>query len=208
MTRADLARTFGVEEELLIVDPATGAARAVATGALRATDHTDTGDDAVPASLGQAASEHLEDAAAVRGAALQRRLQHRELVVVGQQCRARRCSSAVDGVLVLGHGAQPKVGAVSVAPPEVEKVVEESFDVEVDKPWVTIVWNDPVNLMSYVSWVFQTYFGYSKEKAEQLMMAVHTEGRAVVSQGTRERMETDTAAMHGYSLWATFQKDE
>ncbi|WP_425452970.1 ATP-dependent Clp protease adapter ClpS [Calidifontibacter indicus] len=97
---------------------------------------------------------------------------------------------------------------MSVAPPEVEKVVEESFDVEVDKPWVTIVWNDPVNLMSYVSWVFQTYFGYSKEKAEQLMMAVHTEGRAVVSQGTRERMETDTAAMHGYSLWATFQKDE
>ncbi|REF30582.1 ATP-dependent Clp protease adaptor protein ClpS [Calidifontibacter indicus] len=95
-----------------------------------------------------------------------------------------------------------------MAPPEVEKVVEESFDVEVDKPWVTIVWNDPVNLMSYVSWVFQTYFGYSKEKAEQLMMAVHTEGRAVVSQGTRERMETDTAAMHGYSLWATFQKDE
>ena len=97
---------------------------------------------------------------------------------------------------------------MSVAPPEVEKVVEESFDVEVDKPWVTIVWNDPVNLMSYVSWVFQTYFGYSKKKAEQLMMAVHTEGRAVVSQGTRERMETDTAAMHGYSLWATFQKDE
>lgn len=97
---------------------------------------------------------------------------------------------------------------MSVAPPEVEKVVEESFDVEVDKPWVTIVWNDPVNLMSYVSWVFQTYFGYSKEKAEQLMMAVHTEGRAVVSQGTRERMETDTAAMQGYSLWATFQKDE
>lgn len=95
-----------------------------------------------------------------------------------------------------------------MAPPEVEKVVEESFDVEVDKPWVTIVWNDPVNLMSYVSWVFQTYFGYSMEKAEQLMMAVHTEGRAVVSQGTRERMETDTAAMHGYSLWATFQKDE
>lgn len=95
-----------------------------------------------------------------------------------------------------------------MAPPEVEKVVEESFDVEVDKPWVTIVWNDPVNLMSYVSWVFQTYFGYSKEKAEQLMMAVHNEGRAVVSQGTRERMETDTAAMHGYSLWATFQKDE
>lgn len=97
---------------------------------------------------------------------------------------------------------------MSVAPPEVEEVVEEAFDVALDKPWVTIVWNDPVNLMSYVSWVFQTYFGYSEAKAEKLMMAVHTEGRAVVSTGTRERMETDTAAMHGYSLWATFQKDE
>lgn len=95
-----------------------------------------------------------------------------------------------------------------MAPPEVEEVVEIDFGTEIDKPWVTIVWNDPVNLMSYVTWVFQTYFGYSKEKSEQLMMAVHHEGRAVVSQGTRERMETDTAAMHGYSLWATFQKDE
>lgn len=100
------------------------------------------------------------------------------------------------------------VGGVSLAPPEVEEVVEIDFGTEIDKPWVTIVWNDPVNLMSYVTWVFQTYFGYSKEKSEQLMMAVHHEGRAVVSHGTRERMETDTAAMHGYSLWATFQKDE
>nr|WP_231635328.1 ATP-dependent Clp protease adapter ClpS [Luteipulveratus halotolerans] len=77
-----------------------------------------------------------------------------------------------------------------------------------DRPWVTIVWNDPVNLMSYVSWVFQSYFGYSEAKAQQLMLAVHQEGRAVVSRGTREKMETDTEAMHGYSLWATFQKDE
>ena len=79
---------------------------------------------------------------------------------------------------------------------------------EIDTPWVTIVWNDPVNLMSYVSWVFQTYFGYSQEQAEKLMMQVHTEGRAVVSRGTREKMETDTEAMHGYSLWATFRKDD
>lgn len=79
---------------------------------------------------------------------------------------------------------------------------------QVDTPWITIVWNDPVNLMSYVSWVFQTYFGYSKEEAEKLMMLVHTEGRAVVSRGTREKMETDTEAMHGYSLWATFTKDD
>ncbi|KUG51686.1 ATP-dependent Clp protease adaptor ClpS [Serinicoccus chungangensis] len=79
---------------------------------------------------------------------------------------------------------------------------------ESDRPWVTLVWNDPVNLMSYVTWVFQTHFGYSRSKAEKLMMDVHTVGRAVVSTGTREKMEADTEAMHGYGLWATFQKDD
>ena len=74
-------------------------------------------------------------------------------------------------------------------------------------PWVTIVWNDPVNLMSYVTFVFQSYFGYPKAKAERLMMDVHVKGRAVVSTGTREKMETDTEALQGYGLWATFQKD-
>lgn len=78
---------------------------------------------------------------------------------------------------------------------------------EADTPWVTLVWNDPVNLMSYVTWVLQTHFGYPRSKAERLMMQVHTEGRAVVSTGTRETMEADTEAMHGYGLWATFQKD-
>lgn len=78
---------------------------------------------------------------------------------------------------------------------------------DVDKPWRTVVWNDPVNLMSYVSWVFQTYFGYSAAKAEKLMMTVHRDGKAVVSSGPRERMETDTEAMQGYGLWATFERD-
>jgi ATP-dependent Clp protease adaptor protein ClpS len=76
-----------------------------------------------------------------------------------------------------------------------------------DRPWITLVWNDPVNLMSYVTWVFQTHFGYTRAQAEKLMMDVHTEGRAVVSTGTREKAEADTEAMHGYGLWATFQQD-
>jgi ATP-dependent Clp protease adaptor protein ClpS len=96
---------------------------------------------------------------------------------------------------------------VSVAPVEVERPDLDEV-VQPAVPWVTIVWNDPVNLMSYVSYVFQTYFGYSKEKATQLMLDVHRKGRAVVSNGTREEMERDTAAMHEYGLWATFQKDE
>jgi len=101
----------------------------------------------------------------------------------------------------------PYSGVMSLAPVEVQKPDQESLT-EVDVPWVTIVWNDPVNLQSYVTYVFQTYFGYSKKKAVKLMLDVHHAGRAVVSNGTREEMERDTEAMHGYGLWATFQKDK
>jgi len=75
-----------------------------------------------------------------------------------------------------------------------------------DLPWVTLVWNDPVNLMSYVSFVFQSHFGYPKPKAEKLMLQVHQLGKAVVSSGSREEMERDVEAMHAYGLWATLQK--
>jgi ATP-dependent Clp protease adaptor protein ClpS len=95
---------------------------------------------------------------------------------------------------------------VSIAPVE-EEVVSSSTESAPDVPWITLVWNDPVNLMSYVTYVFQSYFGYSKAKAEKLMLDVHTKGRAVVSTGSRERMEIDTEALQGYGLWATFQKD-
>jgi ATP-dependent Clp protease adaptor protein ClpS len=73
-------------------------------------------------------------------------------------------------------------------------------------PWVTIVWNDPVNLMSYVTFVFTEYFGYARKKAEKLMLEVHHDGRSVVSTGSREEMERDVQAMHEYGLWATMQK--
>lgn len=87
------------------------------------------------------------------------------------------------------------------------EVERPSVDVRPDLPWLTIVWNDPVNLMSYVTYVFQTVFGYSKQKAEKLMMDVHHKGRAVVSSGTREEMERDVQIMHSYGLWATLQQD-
>lgn len=92
---------------------------------------------------------------------------------------------------------------MSVAPSELT-----SSDVKTDRPWVTIVWNDPINLMTYVTYVFQDYFGYDKAKAELLMLDVHHKGRAVVSGGSREEMERDVNAMHGYGLWATLQKDD
>ena len=73
------------------------------------------------------------------------------------------------------------------------------------EPFVVLVWNDPVNLMSYVSYIFRSYFGFSKEKAHTLMMRVHTEGKAVVAAGSKEKVEADVAAMHNYGLWATYQ---
>jgi len=76
----------------------------------------------------------------------------------------------------------------------------------VDRPWVTVVWNDPVNLMSYVTYVFETYFGYARKKAEKLMLEVHHDGRSTVSSGSREEMERDVQAMHEYGLWATMEK--
>jgi ATP-dependent Clp protease adaptor protein ClpS len=96
------------------------------------------------------------------------------------------------------------------ATPESTTVERPDVDeaVMVEPPWVTIVWDDPVNLMSYVTFVFVEYFHYSKNKAQKLMMQVHTEGRAVVASGSREEMERDVQAMHSYGLWATLQKSD
>jgi ATP-dependent Clp protease adaptor protein ClpS len=77
-----------------------------------------------------------------------------------------------------------------------------------DRPWSTVVWNDPVNLMSYVTYVFETYFRYPRAKAEKLMLEVHNDGRSTVSTGSREEMERDVQAMHEYGLWATLEKAE
>jgi ATP-dependent Clp protease adaptor protein ClpS len=79
---------------------------------------------------------------------------------------------------------------------------------EVDRPWLVIVWNDPINLMSYVTFVFQKLFGYSRAKATKLMLQVHNEGRAVVSSGSREKAELDCFRLHGYGLWATIAKSD
>jgi ATP-dependent Clp protease adaptor protein ClpS len=94
------------------------------------------------------------------------------------------------------------------APAEVE--VEEPLggdDPEHDRPWVVIVWNDPINLMSYVTLVFQKLFGYTLEHATRLMLEVHHNGKSVVSSGGREKAELDVARLHAYGLWATMQQD-
>lgn len=89
---------------------------------------------------------------------------------------------------------------------EPDIAIDESTDQ--DRPWVVIVWNDPINLMSYVTFVLQKLFGYSEEKATKLMLDVHEKGRAVVSNGTRTAAERDVNRLHGYGLWATMEHDE
>ena len=95
--------------------------------------------------------------------------------------------------------------APDVVRPDIDEDVDETVDTDV--PWIVIVWNDPVNLMTYVTYVFQKLFGYSRAKAEHLMMQVHTEGKAVVSNGSRAEAESDVSRLHAHGLWATLQKD-
>ena len=97
--------------------------------------------------------------------------------------------------------AAPVTDPVEVDEPDVDVVSDP------DIPWIVIVWNDPINLMSYVTYVFQKLFGYSREKAEKLMLDVHQKGRAVVSNGTKEKAELDVFRLHEHGLWATMQKD-
>jgi ATP-dependent Clp protease adaptor protein ClpS len=92
------------------------------------------------------------------------------------------------------------------SPVEIDQPTSDT-DVAEDLPWVVIVWNDPINLMSYVTYVLQKLFGYSLEKATSLMLDVHHKGRAVVSNGTREKCELDVFRLHEHGLWATMQHD-
>ena len=95
---------------------------------------------------------------------------------------------------------------MTVTPVEVEEPTTDDVAVP-DRPWVVIVWNDPINLMSYVTYVFQKLFGYSRDKATKLMLDVHHRGKAVVSSGNREKAELDVFRLHEHGLWATMQHD-
>jgi ATP-dependent Clp protease adaptor protein ClpS len=93
------------------------------------------------------------------------------------------------------------------APLEVVDPITDD-DVDTDRPWQVLVWNDPINLMSYVTFVFQKLFGYSIEKATSLMLDVHEKGRAIVSSGTRTEAEHDVHRLHAHGLWATMEKTD
>jgi len=95
---------------------------------------------------------------------------------------------------------------IAPAPVETERPTGEE-NLAPDLPWIVIVWNDPINLMTYVTWVFQKLFGYPRHKATKLMLDVHLRGKAVVSNGSREKAEFDVARLHAHGLWATMQQD-
>ena len=95
----------------------------------------------------------------------------------------------------------------AIAPERVEETITNDAT-DLERPWLVIVWNDPINLMSYVTWVFQKIFGYSFEKATKLMLDVHHKGKAVVSSGPREKSELDVYRLHAHGLWATLTKSD
>ena len=103
-------------------------------------------------------------------------------------------------------GQTDGVSQVIEAPVEVQEPTTDDVPVD-ERPWVVIVWNDPINLMSYVTLVLQQLFGYSRAKATKLMLQVHNEGKAAVSTGTREKAELDVSRLHAHGLWATMQQD-
>lgn len=102
--------------------------------------------------------------------------------------------------------ARAETRAETTAPQRVDEPKTDQV-AEPARPWVVVVWNDPVNLMSYVVYVLQKLFGYSRQKATKLMLDVHHRGRAAVSHGTKERAEADVSRLHSYGLWATMQRD-
>ncbi len=99
------------------------------------------------------------------------------------------------------------MSTTEVAPLEVLDPITDE-DTDLDRPWQVIVWDDPVNLMSYVAWVFRKLFGYSKEKADHLMLQVHNDGKAIVTSGPRDKVELDVFRLHEHGLWATMQQDD
>lgn len=107
---------------------------------------------------------------------------------------------------VTAGATAPSAMTSPAATPELDEQIELDVETAENLPWLCIVWDDPVNLMSYVTYVFQTILGYDRKRATELMMQVHTEGKAVVSSGERDKVEGDVKKLHTAGLWATMQQ--
>ena len=137
------------------------------------------------------------------------------------QCRASSSGSGRGGVgrtrralfstLEAMTGVNPEIRpgvrmGSPMATPDLDEQIEVNVDTAENLPWMCIVWDDPVNLQSYVTYVFQTVLGYGRKRAQELMMQVHTEGKAVVSSGEKDKVEGDVKKLHTAGLWATMQQ--
>lgn len=111
-------------------------------------------------------------------------------------------------MIAIGSTSCDNAPVANVLDPVEVEVPDDEADVVRETPWNVVVWNDPINLMSYVSLVFRKLFGYSREKADQLMLDVHNLGRAIVASGTRERCENDVHRLHQHGLWATLERND
>ena len=142
----------------------------------------------------------------MNAAVAQRRREHGQLVFVGEQRRGHTATvvgrSTRYGAAILDRMVTP-----AKARPGTREERDAATVTATDPPWVTIVWDDPVNLMTYVTYVFQKLFGYSEPHATKLMLQVHNDGKAVVSAGSRESMEVDVTKLHAAGLWASMQQD-
>ncbi len=118
----------------------------------------------------------------------------------GKLGRMKACMNASEASAAGARMSSP------IASPELDEAIEVEVTTSENLPWMCIVWDDPVNLMSYVAYVFQTVLGYDRKRANELMMQVHTEGKAVVSSGEKDKVEGDVKKLHTAGLWATMQQ--
>jgi ATP-dependent Clp protease adaptor protein ClpS len=116
----------------------------------------------------------------------------------------RECLAQIKATVTIVRPTNEKTGTVTTADPTIEK--ETDSEEALDLPWQVVVHNDPVNLMSYVTMVFQRVFGYPRERAERHMLEVHHKGRSILWSGMRERAELYVQQLHGYLLLATLEK--
>jgi len=94
---------------------------------------------------------------------------------------------------------------MATAPMEVEQPSVDESDLE-SREWNVIAWDDPVNLMNYVVYVFRKLFGFSEAEATRKMLQVHNEGKSIVVTAPREKAELDCHRLHHYGLWATIEQ--
>ncbi len=92
-----------------------------------------------------------------------------------------------------------------MAPVE-ERGLDTGEEVTTEGPWGVIVWDDPVNLMSYVVYVFRKIFGFPEPVARKLMLDVHHKGKALVASEPRETAELHVHQLHAHGLQATMQR--